>query len=64
MAALMEFKDLSLKDGAAHVVEELVRRGNAGLVLLCLPQVKSQCLSIQQGMFRACATEDGLQGKK
>ncbi|XP_059455001.1 isoaspartyl peptidase/L-asparaginase-like [Corylus avellana] len=58
VAALMEFKGLSLKEAAAYVVEESVPRGNVGLVAVSAKGEVTMALNTT-GMFRACATEDG-----
>lgn len=58
VAALMEFKGLSLKDAAAHVIEERVPRGNAGLVAVSASGEVAMPFNTT-GMFRGCATEDG-----
>ncbi|KAJ0105352.1 hypothetical protein Patl1_18950 [Pistacia atlantica] len=58
VAALMEFKGLSLKEAAAHVVEECVPRGTVGLVAVSSTGEITMPLNTA-GMFRACATEDG-----
>ncbi|KAL8130296.1 hypothetical protein V2J09_019451 [Rumex salicifolius] len=51
VAALMEYKGLSLKEAADYVVEN-VPKGNVGLVAVTMP-------FNTLGMFRACATQDG-----
>lgn len=58
VAALMEFKGLSLKEAAAHVVEVSVPRGNVGLVAVSATGEITMPFNTT-GMFRACATEDG-----
>ncbi|KAG6627249.1 isoaspartyl peptidase/L-asparaginase 1-like [Carya illinoinensis] len=58
VAALMEFKGLSLKEAAAYVVEECVPRGNAGLVAVSAKGELTMAFNTT-GMFRAAATEDG-----
>ncbi|KAB1212828.1 Isoaspartyl peptidase/L-asparaginase 1 [Morella rubra] len=58
VAALMEFKGLSLKEAAAYVVEESVPRGNVGLVAVSAKGEVTMPFNTT-GMFRACATEDG-----
>lgn len=58
VAALMEFKGLSLKDAAAHVIQERVPKGNAGLVAVSATGEVTMPFNTT-GMFRACATEDG-----
>ncbi|KAF3438026.1 hypothetical protein FNV43_RR20782 [Rhamnella rubrinervis] len=58
VAALMEFKGLSLKDAAAHVIHERAPKGNAGLVAVSTTGEVAMSFNTT-GMFRACATEDG-----
>ncbi|KAF8399662.1 hypothetical protein HHK36_015532 [Tetracentron sinense] len=58
VAALMEYKGLSLKEAAAYVIEECVPRGNAGLVAVSATGEVTMQFNTT-GMFRACATEDG-----
>uniref|UniRef100_A0A2N9G310 beta-aspartyl-peptidase n=1 Tax=Fagus sylvatica TaxID=28930 RepID=A0A2N9G310_FAGSY len=58
VAALMEFKGLSLKEAAAYVVEECVPKGNVGLVAVSAKGEITMAFNTT-GMFRACATEDG-----
>lgn len=57
VAALMEFKGLSLKEAAAYVVEN-VPKGNVGLVAVSAKGEVTMPFNTT-GMFRACATEDG-----
>lgn len=57
VAALMEFKGLSLKEAAAYAVET-VPRGNVGLVAVSASGEVTMPFNTT-GMFRACATEDG-----
>uniref|UniRef100_A0A1D1Y558 beta-aspartyl-peptidase n=1 Tax=Anthurium amnicola TaxID=1678845 RepID=A0A1D1Y558_9ARAE len=57
VAALMEFKGLSLNDAAAQVTER-VPKGNAGLVAVSASGEVTMAYNTT-GMFRACATEDG-----
>ncbi|OVA16911.1 Peptidase T2 [Macleaya cordata] len=58
VAALMEYKGLSLKEAAAYVIHECVPKDNAGLVAVSATgEVTIQYNTI--GMFRACETEDG-----
>ena len=57
VAALMEFKGLSLKEAAAYAVES-VPRGTAGLVAVSATGEVAMPFNTL-GMFRACATEDG-----
>ncbi|KAJ6977251.1 hypothetical protein D5086_023263 [Populus alba] len=57
VAALMEYKGLSLKEAAAHVVE-CNPRGDVGLVAVSAKGEVTMPFNTT-GMFRACATEDG-----
>lgn len=57
VAALMEFKGLSLQEAAAYVVES-VPKGSVGLVAVSAKGEVTMPLNTT-GMFRACATEDG-----
>ncbi|XP_065879538.1 isoaspartyl peptidase/L-asparaginase 1 [Euphorbia lathyris] len=58
VAALMEYKGLSLKEAAAYVVEKCVPRGNVGLVAVSATGEVTMPFNTT-GMFRASATEDG-----
>lgn len=58
VAALMEFKGLSLKDAAAYVVEEGAPKGTAGLIAVSATGEVTMAFNTA-GMFRAAATEDG-----
>lgn len=58
VAALMEYKGLSLKDAAAYVVQECAPKGTAGLVAVSATGEVTMPYNTT-GMFRACATEDG-----
>ncbi|KAF9624455.1 hypothetical protein IFM89_011463 [Coptis chinensis] len=58
VAALMEYKGLSLQEAAAYVVEECVPKGNVGLVAVSAAGEVTMPFNTT-GMFRACATEDG-----
>lgn len=58
VAALMEFKGLSLQEAASYVVDECVPRGNVGLVAVSATGEVTMPFNTT-GMFRACATEDG-----
>ncbi|KDP31384.1 hypothetical protein JCGZ_11760 [Jatropha curcas] len=58
VAALMEYKGLSLKEAAAYVINECVPRGNVGLVAVSATGEVTMPFNTT-GMFRACATEDG-----
>ncbi|KAI3885404.1 hypothetical protein MKX03_036296 [Papaver bracteatum] len=58
VAALMEYKGLSLEEAAKYVIHESVPEGNAGLVAVSAKgEVAMEFNTF--GMFRACATEDG-----
>lgn len=58
VAAVMEFKGLSLKEASGCVVEECVLRGNVGLIAVSASGEVTMPFNTT-GMFRACATEDG-----
>lgn len=58
VAALMEYKGLSLKEATSYVLEECVPRGTAGLVAVSSTGDVTMQFNTT-GMFRACATEDG-----
>ncbi|XP_048445441.1 isoaspartyl peptidase/L-asparaginase 1 isoform X3 [Pyrus x bretschneideri] len=58
VAALMEFKGVSLKEAAAYVVEESTPKGNVGLIAVSAAGEVTMPFNTT-GMFRACATEDG-----
>ncbi|KAJ4974112.1 hypothetical protein NE237_007286 [Protea cynaroides] len=58
VAALMEYKGLSLKEAAAYVVEECTPKGTCGLVAVSATGEVTMPFNTA-GMFRACATEDG-----
>ncbi|XP_050224584.1 isoaspartyl peptidase/L-asparaginase 1-like [Mercurialis annua] len=58
VAALMEYKGLSLKEAAAYVVEECVPTATVGLVAVSATGEVTMPFNTV-GMFRACATEDG-----
>ena len=57
VAAVMEFKGLSLKEAAAYVVDQ-APPGTAGLVAVSSTGEVAMPFNTT-GMFRACATEDG-----
>uniref|UniRef100_A0A2P2JP91 beta-aspartyl-peptidase n=1 Tax=Rhizophora mucronata TaxID=61149 RepID=A0A2P2JP91_RHIMU len=59
VAAVMEYKGLSLEKAAAYVVNERVPRGNVGLVAVSATGEVTMPFNTT-GMFRACATEDGF----
>ncbi|KAL5730277.1 beta-aspartyl-peptidase [Ranunculus cassubicifolius] len=58
VAALMEYKGLSLEEAAKYVVEKCVEKGNVGLVAVSASGEVTMPFNTT-GMFRACATEDG-----
>ena len=58
VAALMEYKGLSLEDAAAYVVEECAPKGTVGLVAVSATGEVTMAYNTT-GMFRACATEAG-----
>ncbi|KAA8542586.1 hypothetical protein F0562_023738 [Nyssa sinensis] len=58
VAALMEYKGLSLKDAAAYVIQECAPKGTAGLVAVSATGEVTMPFNTT-GMFRACAAEDG-----
>ncbi|KAJ8773142.1 hypothetical protein K2173_028319 [Erythroxylum novogranatense] len=60
VAALKEYKGLSVKEAAAYVIHECVPRGNAGLVAVSAKGEVAMPFNTT-GMFRACATEDGYE---
>ncbi|KAL1553399.1 beta-aspartyl-peptidase [Salvia divinorum] len=58
VAALMEYKGLSLKEAATYVIEECAPSRTAGLVAVSATGDVAMPFNTV-GMFRACATEDG-----
>ncbi|KAI3463830.1 hypothetical protein Pfo_020493 [Paulownia fortunei] len=58
VAAVVEYKGLSLKEAAAYVIEERLPRFAAGLVAVSATGEVTMPFNTT-GMFRACATEDG-----
>ncbi|KAG6412830.1 hypothetical protein SASPL_125522 [Salvia splendens] len=58
VAALMEYKGLSLKEAAKYVIEECAPSRTAGLVAVSATGDVAMPFNTV-GMFRACATEDG-----
>lgn len=58
VAALMEYKDLGLKEAASFVVEKCAPRGTVGLIAVSATGEITMPFNTT-GMFRACATEDG-----
>ncbi|XP_071702927.1 isoaspartyl peptidase/L-asparaginase 1 [Rutidosis leptorrhynchoides] len=59
VAAVMEYKGLSLKEAAAYIVHEVAPKGTTGLVAVS-PTGEVAMPFNATGMFRACATEDGF----
>ncbi|KAD4385381.1 hypothetical protein E3N88_25549 [Mikania micrantha] len=59
VAAVMEYKGLSLKEAAAYIVDEVTPKGTTGLVTVS-PTGEVAMPFNTTGMFRACATEDGF----
>lgn len=58
VAALMEYKGLSLEEAAKCVVEERTPKGTVGLVAVSAKGEIAMPYNTT-GMFRACANEDG-----
>ncbi|KAL6545477.1 hypothetical protein OROGR_009351 [Orobanche gracilis] len=58
VAALMEYKGLSLKEAATYVIEECVPKCTVGLIAVSATGQVTMPFNTT-GMFRACATEDG-----
>nr|GME03732.1 isoaspartyl peptidase/L-asparaginase 1 [Ipomoea batatas] len=58
VAALMEYKGISLKEAADYVIQECAPKGTAGLVAVSATGEVTMPFNTT-GMFRACATEDG-----
>ncbi|XP_073144900.1 isoaspartyl peptidase/L-asparaginase 1 [Henckelia pumila] len=58
VAALMEYKGLSLKEAAAYVVEECAPKHTTGLIAVSAKGEVTMPFNTV-GMFCACATEDG-----
>ncbi|XP_060204911.1 isoaspartyl peptidase/L-asparaginase [Lycium barbarum] len=58
VAALMEYKGLSLKEAADFVVEECAPKGTTGLIAVSATGEVTMPFNTT-GMFRACATEYG-----
>ncbi|KAG8388786.1 hypothetical protein BUALT_Bualt02G0161400 [Buddleja alternifolia] len=58
VAALMEYKGLSLKEAAAYVINECAPSRTAGLVAVSATGEVAMPFNTV-GMFRACATQDG-----
>lgn len=58
VAALMEYKGLSLKEASKHVVKECTPEFTTGLIAVSATGEVAMPFNTK-GMFRACATEDG-----
>ncbi|CAA0815307.1 Isoaspartyl peptidase/L-asparaginase 1 [Striga hermonthica] len=58
VAALMEYKGLSLNEAANYVIQKCAPRGTAGLIAVSSTGEVTMPFNTG-GMFRACATEDG-----
>lgn len=58
VAALMEFKGMSLEVAADYVIQHCTPKGTAGLVAVSATGEVTMLFNTT-GMFRACATEDG-----
>ncbi|KAH9602872.1 hypothetical protein KSS87_006744 [Heliosperma pusillum] len=58
VAALMEYKDLPLKEAAAYVVEKCAPSGSVGLIAVSAKGEITMPFNTT-GMYRACATQDG-----
>ena len=58
VAAVMEYKGLSLEEAAAYVIRECTPLGTAGLVAVSATGEVTMPFNTT-GMFRACAREDG-----
>ncbi|XP_075519439.1 isoaspartyl peptidase/L-asparaginase 1 [Primulina tabacum] len=58
VAALMEYKGLSLKEAAAYVIEECAPKHTTGLIAVSAKGEVTMPFNTV-GMFCACATEDG-----
>ena len=59
VAALMEYKELSLQDAADYVINKRLDEGKAGLIAVSKTG-EVACGFNTNGMFRGCATEDGF----
>ncbi|KAF5807326.1 putative beta-aspartyl-peptidase [Helianthus annuus] len=59
VAAVMEYKGLGLKEAAAYIVDEVAPKGTTGLIGVSSTGEVTMPFNTT-GMFRACATEDGL----
>ncbi|CAH9057459.1 unnamed protein product [Cuscuta epithymum] len=58
VAALMEFKGISVKEAADYVINQCTPKGTAGLIAVSATGEVTMPFNTT-GMFRACATEDG-----
>lgn len=58
VAALMEYKGLSLEEAGTYVIHKCSTKGTAGLVAVSATGEVTMPFNTS-GMFRACATEDG-----
>lgn len=58
VAAVMEYKGISLKEAAEYVVQECAEIGTTGLVAVSATGEVAMPFNTR-GMFRACASEDG-----
>ncbi|CAH9142637.1 unnamed protein product [Cuscuta epithymum] len=58
VAALMEFKGISVNEAADYVINQCTPKGTAGLIAVSATGEVTMPFNTT-GMFRACATEDG-----
>ncbi|XP_015945775.1 isoaspartyl peptidase/L-asparaginase [Arachis duranensis] len=58
VAAMMEFKGVSLEEAASYVIHDCMPKGTAGLVAVSATGEVAMPYNTT-GMFRACTTEDG-----
>ncbi|KAL0421667.1 UNVERIFIED_CONTAM: Isoaspartyl peptidase/L-asparaginase 1 [Sesamum latifolium] len=58
LAALMEYKGLSLSEAATHIINECTPKRTTGLIAVSAKGEVTMPFNTV-GMFRACATEDG-----
>ncbi|KAL0385243.1 UNVERIFIED_CONTAM: Isoaspartyl peptidase/L-asparaginase 1 [Sesamum radiatum] len=58
LAALMEYKGLSLNEAATHIIDECTPKRTTGLITVSAKGEVTMPFNTV-GMFRACATEDG-----
>ncbi|KAJ8772868.1 hypothetical protein K2173_028045 [Erythroxylum novogranatense] len=59
VAAVMEYKGLGLQEAVDYVINERLDEGKAGLIAVSA-KGEVACRFNTNGMFRGCATEDGL----